>query len=87
MKPFCGTCKHVDYSKTTTSKLWVECKLTGKRTALFTSTCEKWEEMEEVMQLINLRLFRDAMMTAKNGLFMRTVKGKEVYGNENRRMD
>lgn len=46
--PFCGcgTCKHVDYSKTTTSKLWVECKLTGKRTALFTSTCEKWEEKE-----------------------------------------
>lgn len=42
----CGTCKHIDYSKTTASKLWVECKLTGKRTALFTATCEHWERKE-----------------------------------------
>lgn len=49
----CGTCKHVDYSKTTTSKLWVECKLTGKRTALFTSTCEKWEEKERKWHGLN----------------------------------
>ena len=65
MKPFCGTCKHVDYSKTTTSKLWVECKLTGKRTALFTSTCEKWEEKEREREL-----WRDAVLDAAEGAWM-----------------
>lgn len=33
----CGTCKHIDSTKTTARELWVACKLTGKRTALSNS--------------------------------------------------
>lgn len=49
----CGTCKHIDSTKTTARELWVACKLTGKRTALFTATCERWEEKERKWHGLN----------------------------------